>query len=148
MQWEHEKAKIKFRFKFPLIRLWLLLFYYSCVRKSVFYSKNIQYAYNFYGTDLYVNVCRGVFRTHSNIYGGASLQKSPESFIVDVRRGSKYVSGIGFTVEKVYRLPTFISYGQSRLQKFVTAFLFLEIIKNMLVNSFTMDISVAKKSSH
>ena len=34
----------------------------SFVRKSVFYSKNIQYAYNFYGTELYVmyvNVCGG-----------------------------------------------------------------------------------------
>ena len=71
------------------------------VRKNVFYSKSIQYAYNFYGTDL--NVCRGVFRTQSNIYGGASLRKSQKSFIVDARLGSKYVSGIGFTVEKVYR---------------------------------------------
>ena len=76
----------------------LFLFF---VRKNVFYSKNIQYAYNFYGTDL--NVCRGVFRTRSNIYGGASLRKSQKSFIVDARLGSKYVSGIGFTVEKVYR---------------------------------------------
>ena len=44
-----------------------------------------------------------VFRTQSNIYGGASLRKSQKSFIVDARLGSKYVSGIGFTVEKVYR---------------------------------------------
>ena len=95
--------------KFPLIHL-LLSFnsltatlFHSFVRKNVFYSKNIQYAYNFYGTDL--NVCRGVFRTRSNIYGGASLRKSQKSFIVDARLGSKYVSGIGFTVEgsKVYR---------------------------------------------
>ena len=49
---------------------------HSFVRKNVFYSKNIQYAYNFYGTDQ--NICRGVFRNQSNIYGGASssLQKS------------------------------------------------------------------------
>ena len=47
--------------------------FHSFVRKNVFYSKNIQYAYDFYGTDL--NVCRDVFRTQSNIYGGASLQK-------------------------------------------------------------------------
>ena len=45
--------------------------FHSFVRKNVFYSRNIQYACNFYGTDL--NVCRGVFRTLSNIYGGASL---------------------------------------------------------------------------
>ena len=100
--------------------------------KSVFYSKNIQYAYNFYGTDLYVNVCRGVFRTQSNIYGGASLQKSLESFIVDVQLGSKYASGICFTVEKVYRMLIFIWYGQSRLQKFVIAFLFLKLIKKLV----------------
>ena len=93
--------------KFPLIHL-LLSFnsltatlFHSFVRKNVFYSKNIQYAYNFYETDL--NICRGVFRAQSNIYGGASLRKSQKSFIVDARLGSKYVSGIGFTVEKVYR---------------------------------------------
>ena len=33
------------------------------VRKSVFYSKDIQYAYHFYETDLYVNICRNIFRT-------------------------------------------------------------------------------------
>ena len=65
------------------------LFNFSFVRKSVFYSKNVQYANNFYGTDLYVNVCRGVFRTQSNIYGGASLQKLQEGFIVDVQLDSK-----------------------------------------------------------
>ena len=76
----------------------LFLFF---VRKNVFYSKNIQYAYNFYGTDL--NVCRGVFRTQSNIYGGASLRKSQKTFIIGALLGSKYFSGIGLTVEKVYR---------------------------------------------
>ena len=30
--------------------------------------------------------------------------KSQESIIVDVRLGSKYASGIGFTAEKVYRM--------------------------------------------
>ena len=44
-----------------------------------------------------------VFRTQSNIYGGASLRKSQKSFIVNAWLVSKYVSGIGFTVEKVYR---------------------------------------------
>ena len=109
------------------------LLHSSFVRKSVFYSKNIQYAYNFYGTDLHVNVCRGVFRTKWNIYGGAFLQKSQESFIVDVLLGSKYASGTGVTVEKVYRMSIFIWYGESWLQKFVIAFLFLESIKNMSV---------------
>ena len=60
--------------------------FHSFVRKNVFYSKNVQYSYNFYGTDL--NVCRDVFRIQSNIYA---------------RLGSRYVSVIGFTVEKVYR---------------------------------------------
>ena len=60
--------------KFPLIHLPL-----PFVRKNVFYSKNIQYAYNFYGTDL--NVCRDVYRTQSNIYGGASLRKSLKSLL-------------------------------------------------------------------
>ena len=82
---------------------------------------------------LYINVCSGVFRTQSNIYGGASLQKSQESFIVDVWMGSKYASVIGFTVEKVYRMSIFIWYVQSRFQKFVIAFFFLELIKSMLV---------------
>ena len=35
-------------------------------------------------------------------------KKTQESFIVDVLLGSKYTSNIGFTVEKVYRLSTFI----------------------------------------
>ena len=60
-------------------------------------------------------------------------KKTQESFIVDVLLGSKYTSNIGFTVEKVYRLSTFIWYVQSRLQKFIIAFLFLKLIKNMLV---------------
>ena len=66
-----------------------------------FTATKIHYAYNFYGTDM--NVCKGVLRTHSNIYGGASLQKSQKSLIAEAQLGSKYVSGIGFTVEKVYR---------------------------------------------
>ena len=33
-------------------------------KKKIFYSENIQYAYNFSWTDLYVNVCRSVFRAH------------------------------------------------------------------------------------
>ena len=55
-----------------------------------------------------VNICRGVFRTQSNIYGGASLRKSQKSFIVDIRLGFKYASGISFTVEKIYRMSIFV----------------------------------------
>ena len=55
--------------KFPLIYLLLLISFFC--QKKFFYSKNIQYAYNFYGTGL--NVYRGVFRTHLTIYGGASF---------------------------------------------------------------------------
>ena len=101
--------------KFPLIRLLLLYFILLLSEKVYFTAWTIQYAYNFYGNDLYVNVYRGVFRTQLNIYGGASLEESQESFIVDVRLGSKYASGIGFTVEKLYRMSIFIWYGQSRL---------------------------------
>ena len=39
----------------------------------------------------YVNVYRGVFRTQSNIYGGASLRKSQKSFIVDAGLGDSLV---------------------------------------------------------
>ena len=46
--------------------------------------------------------------TQSNIHGGASLRKSQESFIVDVRLSSKYTSGVGFKVEKVYKMSIFI----------------------------------------
>ena len=52
---------------------------------------------------LFVNVCRGVFRTLSSIYGGASWRKSQNRFIADAQLGSEYVSSIGFTVEKVYK---------------------------------------------
>ena len=52
------------------------LFHSYFVRETTFCSGNIQYAYNFYGNDLHENVCRGVFRTQSDIYGGAYLQKS------------------------------------------------------------------------
>ena len=52
-------------------------------------------------TDIYVNVCRGVFRTWLNIYSGKSLRKLQKIFIVNVQLGSKYTSGISFIVEKV-----------------------------------------------
>ena len=37
------------------------------------------------------------------MYGEASFWKSQKSYFVDSRQGSKYVFGVGFTVEKVYR---------------------------------------------
>ena len=71
---------------------------------------------------MYVNVCKGVFRTRYIFYGGAFLRKSQKSFIIDVRLGSKYTSGISFIVEKVCRMSTLVLYSQSQLcqsQKFV-----------------------------
>ena len=87
--------------EFPLIGL--LLLYFILLSEKMYFTAKIYniYTHNFYGSDL--NVCGGVFRTQSNIYRGASLRKSQKGFIVDARLGSKYVSGIGFTVEKVYR---------------------------------------------
>ena len=66
--------------KFSLIHL-PLLYFILLSEKNVFYNKNIQYAYNFYGTDL--SVCRGIFRTQSNIYGGGFFRKLQKSFNVD-----------------------------------------------------------------
>ena len=100
------------------------LFYSSFVIKNVFYSKIVQYAYNFCGTDLYVNVCRGAFRAQSKIYGGASLQKSQKSFIVDVRLGSKYGSGTERFTEKVYRMSIFIWYRSKSTSKIFHYLLF------------------------
>ena len=79
----------------------------SFVRKKIIYGENIQYVYSLYRTHLYVDVCRAAFRTQSNIYSGASLQKSPKSFIVDILLGSKSAFAVSFTVEKVYRVLLF-----------------------------------------
>ena len=126
------------------------LFHSSFVRKSAFYSKNIQYAYNFYWTELYINICRGVFRTQSNIYDYCLWW----NFFAKITRkvhcrssiGSKYASGIGFTVEEVYRISIFIWYGKSWLQKFVITFLLLGLIKKTSwFNSFMTEVSVIKK---
>ena len=68
------------------------LLHFSFVRKKIFYSENIQYVYNFYGTDLYLDVCRWVFKTQPNIYRGTSSRKSQQSFIIDVLLGSRYLS--------------------------------------------------------
>ena len=75
-------------------------------------------------------------------------ENKKKNFIVDVRLGSKYASCIGFTVEKVYRMSIFTWYGQSRLRKFVIVFLFLELIKSMLIKLFMMEVSIIKKPVH
>ena len=64
--------------KFPLIHL-LLVYFILLLEKMFFYSKKIQYAYNIYGTNL--NVCTGTFRTQSNIYDGAFLQKLQKALL-------------------------------------------------------------------
>ena len=86
-------------------------------------------SYNFYGTDLYVNVWGGAFRTQSNIYGGASLRKSQKSVTIDVLNTTKYTSGIGFTIEKVYRMWIFIWNSQSRFQDLSLPYLVSQITK-------------------
>ena len=58
--------------------------------KSLFYHET-----NFESCSLKSLNIRGVFRTQSNISGGASFKQSRKSFIVDVRP----VSGITFTEE-------------------------------------------------
>ena len=73
------------------------------------------------------------------------MQKSRESFVVDVCLNFKYAFGIGFTVENVYRMSVFIWYGQRRLKKFVIVFLFLELIKTCWFNSFMTEVSIIKK---
>ena len=64
---------------------------------------------------MYVNVCRGVFRTQEITYGRAFLRKSQKIFIVDVRLSSKYASGIICIVEKVCRMSILVLYSQSQL---------------------------------
>ena len=75
--------KCKLR-KFRLIRVQLhynyFISFFFC-KKNVFYSESIQYVHNFCRTGLFVNVCRGVFRTQSNIYGGTLLRKCQIIFI-------------------------------------------------------------------
>ena len=44
-------------------------------------------------------------------------------------------------------MSIFIWYAQSQLQKFIIAFFFLELIKNMLVNSLMTQASIIKKLS-
>ena len=85
--------------------------FFFCI-KNIFYSENIHDAYNFYGTDLYVSVCRGLFRTQHNICVGASLRKLQKCLIADVRIGSNYTSSITFEVEKVSRMSIFVLYSE------------------------------------
>ena len=94
--------------KFPLIRLLQFYFVLLFPEKVYFIVQIFNMHIISIGLNLYIDVCRGVFRTQPNAYGGASLEKSQESFTVDFRLGSKYASGIGFTVEKIYRISVFI----------------------------------------
>ena len=105
------------------------LFYFSFVRKNVFYSRSIQYAYNFYWTDLYVNIYKGVFRTQSNIYGGAPLRKFQESFTVDVRMV------LNTPLVKILQEKRFTEchYLSSMVKVDLNNLDFLKLIKSMLV---------------
>ena len=47
-----------------LVQLLLLISFFFC-KKKMFYSENIQYAYKFCWTGLYVNLCRAVYRAPS-----------------------------------------------------------------------------------
>ena len=97
------------------------IFHSSFVRKIYLTAK----IFNIYIISIrltYVNVCRSVFRTQQNIYGGAPLKKSQKNCIADVSLGSKYVCDISFTVEKVYRRPIFVQRRQSQLcQKYFSS---------------------------
>ena len=94
--------------KFPLIRLLQFYFVLLFPEKVYFIVQIFNMHIISIGLNLCIDVCRGVFRTQPNACGGASLEKSQESFTVDFRLGSKYASGIGFTVEKIYRMSVFI----------------------------------------
>ena len=92
--------------------------------------------YNFCGADPHGNVPRGVFRTQSNIYDGASVWKLQKSFIVDVQLRSKYAFGISSTIGKIYRMSMLIEQRKSTLssKKIVIDFLVLELTKNISQN--------------
>ena len=69
------------------------------------------------------------------MYAGVSLEPSRTSMgellcknhkKASLKLHTKYASGIGFIVEKVYRISLFIWYTQNLLQKFFIAFLFLD----------------------
>ena len=81
---------MKYRQEISFNSLTATLFHSSCVRKSIFYSKNIQYPYNLYGTELYVNVCRGVFRTH--------CEHLWWNFFVKITRKVCYRCSAGFSI--------------------------------------------------
>ena len=102
--------------------------FHSFVRKKVFYSESVQYVHNVYGTDLYppvCNVCRGLFRTQSKIYGGAcDNHKRALLQMLDWVLNTSLV--------QVLQQKRFTE-CQNLLQIFVTAFLFLQLIKLMLV---------------
>ena len=69
----------------------------------------------FFWNDLYLNVCRGVFRNQPNIYSAASLRKSQKHFVVDVLLGSQNAPVVSFTEQKVYMMSLFVKYRRSQL---------------------------------
>ena len=85
--------------KFPLIRLLLLCFILLLSEKLYLTAKIFS-----------------MHRTYTNIWW---------TFWI----GSECTYDLGFTKEKFYRMSILIWYGQSRLQNFFIAFLFLELIK-------------------
>ena len=90
--------------KFLLIHL--LLLYFLLLSEKMYFTAKI---FNMHIISmkltcihLYVNVFRGLFRTHSNIYDGASLRNHTKSCIVQMLN-CFHIRGIGFTVGKVYK---------------------------------------------
>ena len=92
--------------KFPLIYGLVIYFILLLSEKLYFTAK---YACIFYRTEQRrIQNPWWSFFAKKLFYGRASLRKSQENFIVDVRLGSKYASGIGFTVEKVHTMSIII----------------------------------------
>ena len=90
--------------KFLLIHL--LLLYFLLLSEKMYFTAKI---FNMHIISmkltcihLYVNVFRGLFRTQSNIYDGASLRNHTKSCIVQML-DCFHIRGIAFTVEKVYK---------------------------------------------
>ena len=111
--------------KLPLIYLPLL--YFTLLSEKMYFTAKI--------SNMHI-ISMGLTWMYTEAYLESSrtsmvellCENHKKSFIVDTRLGSKYVSGIGFTVEKVYK-SLFIWYSQSRLQKFAITFLFHQLIK-------------------
>ena len=102
--------------------------FHSCfARKCVFYSKNINYAHNFYGTNLYENVCRGVFRTQSNIYMVEILCKNYQRSLLQMFGQFLNTSLAQVSQQKSFTECQYLP---------VIEFLFLKLIKHIFVQLF------------